>query len=351
MHISVISDIKDIFSRLDHTVDDQTLSDHSGIMGKDKADIGIDFNAELKSAMEDKIWDKFYKLKPGLKKYDAFIVDYPPAFVLLYKSYKKPIILNVAIRYEYPWSNDAKRWKEFNKHLRGLYKDGLLIPVANNAYDRDYFEGFTGIPCRYIPSLCAYPNITHSPHPIKTNIIHWCRGRFLDIEKRYLSVRSWKKINRGSYSWGALSRLDAIIHFPYNCSIMSLCEQYTMGVPILVPSVDLLECLYTSDKDVMREYSWNRLYRYPSYSAIKFNGDIDPNNYRSKISRRHWWLKSDFYNKKWFPDIAEFDTMHELKDLEKKRFRNISKSMAEKKDMRDREIILMWQEVLTGVKK
>jgi hypothetical protein len=53
---------------------------------------------------ERKLWNEFYDTyAKELEQYDGFICCYPPIFAMLYQRFNKPIIIDIPIRYEYPW--------------------------------------------------------------------------------------------------------------------------------------------------------------------------------------------------------------------------------------------------------
>jgi hypothetical protein len=44
----------------------------------------------------------------------------------------------------------------------------------------------------------------------------------------------------GSYKYEDLTAFKGVVVIPYQCSIMSIFEYYRMGIPMIVPSLDLL---------------------------------------------------------------------------------------------------------------
>ena len=346
MHISVIADIKDVFGRLGHDVYDDSISGHAWVMNRTINPIYNHLRDRLQTLAKSNYGKEFCDKNSTLKDYDGFIVTYPPAFTLLYKDYNKPIILYIPIRYEYPWSNDTTQWRTFNDVLRGLYGRGLLYPVANSLYDKEYFEGFTGIPCKYIPSLCEYTGINYAPKSSK--VLYWSRKHIKRVPKQIESVTDYKNSRGGQYKWNALGEIMGIVHFPYNSSIMSFFEHYSANIPLFVPSNNLMRELYNSG-DVMSEYSWNRFFNYRTKSQIKFNGPHDPNDYKNQRSFDHWLRLCDFNNIEWFPVVSTFGSLNELNDITPEMCSMMSKTMADRQEKRRKKILDLWKDVLSSL--
>lgn len=311
MHISVIADMKQILEDLGHKVDDQTISGHHWVMGKKQAEVGMDMRRELPRFIKGKIWEKFRQMHPELDQYDGYIVDYPPAFALLFMEFNKPVIMNIPIRYEYPWSADVKQWECFNILLRDMWKIKKLFPVANNVYDKQYFEYFTGLPCAHIPSMCAYTGMRYSPK--KKLPLVYSKKQVMELKKSSVWIE-----NIRPYKWSDIESYPAIVHFPYNVSTMSIFEHYNAGIPMAFPSLKYLKELYQhSPIEVMGEYSWMKTLRLGSGSPIlppiNQSKRPDPNNYESMRGIDMWWRHADYYDSNWMPYIFQFNNIQELK--------------------------------------
>ena len=61
--------------------------------------------------------DFYEKHRNELDKYDGFIVTHIPMLSLLYEKFKKPIILIASTRYEYPFTNDIRKWIWLNNYI------------------------------------------------------------------------------------------------------------------------------------------------------------------------------------------------------------------------------------------
>ena len=79
-HISVISDLQDIFGGLGHRIDSDSLSGHHWVMNKERAHVPV-VERNLNTIIENEVWREFHDLyKEKLSAYDGFVVTYPPIF-------------------------------------------------------------------------------------------------------------------------------------------------------------------------------------------------------------------------------------------------------------------------------
>ena len=163
-------------------------------------------------------------------------------------------------------------------------------------------------------------------------------NRFKGIKDKY-----------GHYSYKQLCENTAIVHFPYQMSIMSLFEQYSMGIPILVPSISFLWQLH--DKyDVVTERTWERVRtgKRPIGSLIQgIDATIpDPNNDKSRDAFVYWVKFGDFYR---WPHILTFDSW---KDLEIKinktdaEWRVLSESIKEAASRQFSRTLKQWYNII-----
>lgn len=268
-HVSVISDIKNIFNKFGHTVDHWSLSGHNWVFNFNDFNSHI-INKENWKNINEEMVDKFYSFyKNDLDKYDAFICCYPPIFLKLFEKFNKPIIVIAATRYDYPVIDDENRlaWLEdsLNNNLN-------LILVANNEFDKKYCENFLKKKWIHIPSLCDYTNEKYNKTKDQSIIF----SKF-KIDSDYLH-----QSQLGNYSWKELYSYKNIIHFPYNVSTMSIFEQYNAGVPLLFPSLNF-----------SIELIKNKI---PLFSEIVFP-NRNPNRQANLFLNEEWLKYSDFYNK------------------------------------------------------
>ena len=155
---------------------------------------------------------------------------------------------------------DVHSWKKWNKNLKTIASDPKNLVASNNEYDAMYIKYFTGIQPIVLPSVIKMKEsynvlssdiLVASIHSPNSNKI-W--GHLKAVSNRFKGIKD----KYGHYSYKQLCENTAIVHFPYQMSIMSLFEQYSMGIPILVPSISFLWQLH--DKyDVVTERTWERV--------------------------------------------------------------------------------------------
>ena len=353
LHISVIADIKRIFGDLGHQVDDWTLSGHSWAMGRtpDKVDI---ISATNWHNLDKNMCDAFYeRYKDELNQYDGFICTYAPSFCLLYEKFNKPVITVVPVRYEAPFWDNKEKWNWFNKHLRKGIDSGLVIPVANNKFDKQYCEIYTKRDWQHIPSLCEY---TEAPYDPKENVFiyssllpmgTWGYDDILKTKSEALPPR---------YRWSDLSKFKGIVHIPYCPSTMSIFENYTSSIPMFFPTYDFMLKLRKTfgSNGVLNQLSWREVNNLSSGSIVEYDnrnntvGDI--NKYGDIEEEKGWISLSDFYDEEWMPHIQYFDSFQELSAiLRTADTKNISEKMSNHNKLRKEMVYEMWRSVLNSI--
>ncbi len=306
-HISVIADLTKIFTDLGHEVTSWSVSGHNNLVFNrepEKVDV---VNQHTWMKLNEKMCDDFYeRYKDELSQYDGFICTYPLTFSLLYKKFKKPIILHIPIRYEVPFHNNEVLWNNFNDYLRQGIDDNLIIPVANSEYDKRYFEFFVKRECQLIPNICEYINTKWNP----------TKDQFLYASRLPINFNSNLIINKnslGRYNWSDLSNYKGIIVIPYTCSTMSIFEHYNANIPLFFPSKKFMIELYANYGTlVLSELSWNRVFNLSAGSVIECDRSQDPNMYTDVNIMSYWINFSDFYNEESMPHIIYFDSLDDL---------------------------------------
>jgi len=269
-HVSVISDLKDIFELSGHSVDHYSLSGHRWVFGFEEFKSPV-INTRNWTSLNEKMVEDFFDFhKKDLDKYDAFICAYPPCFLKLFQKFNKPIIVVSATRYDHPFTNDPARLKWLED---SLVNDPNIIRIANNEFDKKYCEHFLGSEWEWIPSLCNYTNAKYNP--IRDQSVLFSK---VNIQR---SEQIIHQNELGRYTWGDLYSYDSIIHLPYNVSTMSIFEQYQAGVPLNFPSLDFALNLINSGVQL--------------FSEIVFPNNL-PDRNPSNFLNESWLKYSDFYN-------------------------------------------------------
>lgn len=319
MHISVIADLKQIFTNLGHQVNDKSLSSHGWVFGRPQDRVSVIDMGNFGNLGQEKC-DEFYSTyKDELKDYDGFICTYPPAFSLLYEKFEKPIILQIPIRFECTCMT-PETLKRFIEYLRRGIDDKRIIATANSRYDKYMFEKYVERPCKHIPNLCEYTWIACSGY--QDYILY--SGEKIFNHPRVFTRHEY--LGHG-YSWQRFNNVAGCIHYPYNVSTMSIFEQYTGNVPLFFPSLDYCLRLYKEGK-TMSQVRWD--YGYPA----------EPEKF----------YLADFYDSTWMPHITYFDSEDDLcEKLNNHNSIGTIMNMYLTNEWRKQAIYQMWKEVLNDL--
>jgi hypothetical protein len=351
LHISVIADIKKIFTDLGHEVTDLCLSGHNWVMNRKKDYVSELSNDKWTRLVWDWNFDEFYEAhKHSLKDFDGFICTYPPIFAMLYERFNKPIIIDVPIRYDYSVHGCPERLGKWNAWLEQGVKSGQVKLIANNKYDVEYCKILSGLEPIHIPNLCEYfPR--RSTCPRRGGFVLYELGNTLT--KHFPDIRDRSVALPAGWKWSALDSFNAIVHLPYQVSTMSLFEQYTANIPQLFPTKRLLEEMYfTEGWNVLSQVSnYKMSNKKPTKTVIPIRGDVDPNDWTDKKTVAFWLKYADFYDEYLMPDIIYFDNGKELVDLCKNTdFEKVTKRMVETNKYRKELAYSRWKEVLNEIK-
>jgi hypothetical protein len=349
-HISVIADIKKIFTDLGHEVTDRCLSGHNWVMDRNRDSIPELDGDNWCGMMFENRWDEYYENhKAELDQYDAFICTYPPIFARLYEKTGKPIIIDMPIRYDYGVHKYVDRLIDWNTHISKGVASGRYILIANNKYDQKYCEIMSGLKPKHIPSLCEY--FPKRPMDEGSNFLLYEQGNTLsNIDARIVDKKN--ALPHG-YKWPAIHRFKAVVHLPYQISTMSVFEQYTANIPMIFPTPGHLSDMFLQSRyDVLSQVSTFQYFTPKQIgSIIPIRGTLDPNDYSSKDVVDNLWLPhADFYDKEWMQHITYFDSMDELKRIcSEVNFLDISKKMQVENVDRKIKVYESWKEVLDGI--
>ena len=344
MHISVIADMKKIFESLGHEVDDVSLSDHTWVFNRKKDSIPLLDNGNWMRLSADDMSDQFYdRYKDELNNYDAFIVTYPPPFSLLYKKFDKPIIINVPIRYEWPFSFRADDWRKFNDFLKNGVDEGRIILVANNLTDKIYTEAYLDREVKHIPSFCDYFPEEYTGN--KKDFLYYSKQKMFELDS--IGVK-YKPDVLQNHSYEDLLAYRGIVHIPYACSYMSIFEQYAANVPLFVPDIDLLCKLYLEGR-AFSEILFSKMYNTMSQVTPR-DTSFDPNNYTSMSVIKKLAEGSDFYDPDWMPSVTQFSSFDHLNEiLLSCDTKKISDKMKENNKKRKSKIYAEWDSIIKSI--
>lgn len=330
MHISIVHDVKTLFTEIGHQVDSCCMSGHTWVNNEPQGSTDVINTGNFRS-IDQSMCDRFYDTyKSVLNQYDGFIHSYPPAFAALFEKWDKPIYTIACTRYEFPCgSGDTgsdSRLKWLNEKLMSGYKNGQIKLIANNLYDKKYCEEFCGGEWKFIPSICKY--VEHlTCNGSAGEIIVWDRTR--DGLKRELSHPRINLRFSTSQVYDRTKLVDyaGIIHIPYNISIMSAFEHYAMGIPMFVPSYELL-------------LSWKQQGR-SVLSELEFPSNLN------NSPKDEWLQLADWYDSSNMPGVMMFDSiphLHELIDTYDRE--KVTKQMKDFYVVKKEKVISAWRETL-----
>ena len=296
LHISVIKDVESILNIIfpdKFEITNWSLSGHNFVFGNKKANVDI-VNEETWESIDADMIEAFYqRYKTELAHYDGFIVTHTPVFCLLFEKFNKPILCINSCRYDNPFNrtNNKEMFHYLNQSLRRMVLEKrMLTIISNNIGDRDYLKLGTGLDSIYLPSLCLYTKATYNPHPDpkkRLGVINYSKFVHAMFLKSILDMPA-------KYDWADLYKYDAIVHFPYESSTMSLFEQFSAGVPILLPTPQFFLKTF---KLTNHDFYWLP--------------HTVPDSLRETIHDSWWLRRSDFYNEM-KDQITFFNSMEEL---------------------------------------
>ena len=344
-----IKDIQTIFERLGHTLDIDSISGHTHLMGWDRTFPKHVNHTNWKQLNwhQAREFADYYREK--LEQYDGFVCFYPPSFSMLYDSFDKPIIIQAPIRSDTPFENKDELHASFFEFLRRGIDKQKIIPIANNRLDQKYNSILTDREWGLIPSLCDYTDKKHKRHT--EDALYYTRGRFGMMPK----IPGLMQIDSlgGKISWEELYGFKALVHIPYCNSTMSVFEQYTASVPMMFPSLRFLCKLRAMfPHHIMNELSWRQIGSQPPRTRTRFGeeGVPDLDKYDNLSVANFWYKLSDFYDERWFPHVIHYDSFEHLQHLiQTHDFKETHQKMLKASDSRREEIIGEWEAVLEKI--
>jgi len=257
-----------------------------------------------------------YKDNPEFAKVDIVMCFHPSAMCELFMSLKKRLFVIATTRYEMG-RHSKQQWLDWNANLKRIAADPGNVVAANNLYDAKYIEYFTGLRPLVLPSFApALDAYTPQSDTVLIAEMHSTNANkvmksITSVSHRLVPLRE----KYPKYTYRELCSNTAILHIPYQLSVMSLFEQYGMGIPIIVPSIEFLWKLH--DKyDIATERTWDRVRfgKRPSGSPIAgvTNLTPDPNNDFDEQAFKHWVAFGDVYQ---WPHIVTFDSFGDLRSV------------------------------------
>ena len=343
-HITPIADLKYLLSQFGIRIIDKSLSGSCNSMKTCATDLKVvGGNAyhvgSNPERLSRQVFDA-YKDDEEFRKVDAIVCFHPIATCQLYMPFNKTLIMISSTRYEHGQS-DVENWLRFNWMLQLAGRHPRHLVGGNSVYDADYIKYFTDVDAVYIPSFCgqitARYNTSGSPkhsqfllghsHASLNKDTYWNGGLVWGEMRQWLEEEQAKSTDEkvkalvlkginelyGHYEYQDLADHPAIVHMPYQVSVMSMFEQYRMNIPLFYPSLRFLVQLQI-DYAPVSERTWNHVYGKGQIGQSDILGHAnvwwpDPNNDKDAQAVQFWLAKSDFYVK---PHIQYYDSWADL---------------------------------------
>lgn len=341
LHVAPIADLKELWQHLLPRGVNVTVIDHSlsgSCKEKGSCKRGMPWLRGLRAERPDEdLAADFAREFSGGPEVDVFVCNHPASLCTVFEQFGKALWVHASTRYELG-KNESRDWRKWNRQLSAWHEDddasvtrpgqaarrGNLI-AANNVYDAEYLQHFTGISALYMPSYCDVGVVYTGPSPSSDRTILLAMpqavenallplieaaARSLSSSARFVHVRRLYP----RYKHEQLASHPAILHVPYQVSLMSILEQYRAGIPIIVPSLALLSDWHVKHGLVFQRV-WATVFgRESAKSPIDGHADsrhgiLDPNAEKDFAAVSHWLAFSDFYT---LPHVVTFDSFEHL---------------------------------------
>ena len=321
-HASLCLDLADIFARLGHRTHSWCVS-RAAWFARGAQDPAV--SALLQSRIDEDACDRFHRAFAGaLECFDVIVVDHPVSYAALFARLGRPVVAMATTRYDLGAVEDPPVWAWLDRTIAEMFDRGQLIPLSNNRGDRAYGRHRFGFDWPTIPSLCEY-----------------CRIDYTGEHGRWLRTTLAEPPLPQPYAWSDLGRFRGIGHVPYNCSQMSVFEQYSAAIPLAFPTPERLLALAVSgEMGAMTQVSSLRVAGRPP--------GADWNAYDDRRTLAQWVEVCDWYDDEWMPAIVQLDDVGDQGRLAAVDARSVSRRMADDQPRRRREILARWRRVLDG---
>ena len=370
-HIGPIEDVKYLLAEWyddDYRIIDKSLSSSCHLKGTCAQDLKVlnRTNAIHLSPCPNELKREFwraYRNDDQMSTVDAFFCHHATGLCEVFMAFGRPMIIVVSTRYEIG-RRTRQAWQRLNENLKAIASNPRNTIAANNRYDAEYIKHFTGLSqVRVLPNYCGYTNALYKPtrpeiliapgrfaFGVEAMLLSGPKGIVKAAQNhanlKYKEFRTIRQLYK-HYTYEELASHPAIVLIPYQVSTMSFFEYYRMGIPLFVPSPDLLT-VWQQKLKVVSEISWNCVYgRCQDTSQVEghpnsTHGNKDPNNVNNNF--RYWIQFADFYQ---FPHITLFDDWKDLLEkLNVADLNGIRYNMMEYNNQQKKVLKREWNEIL-----
>lgn len=263
LHIGPIGDVKGVLRALGVEVLDKSLSAHCASSGTCAHNLRVlNFSSVAPEgggggtgALAGAFYEE-YRLDREMAGVDFFICIHPAALCEVYEGLGRGMVVYATTRFDLGKLESSDALEAWSTRLAAMASRPDVAVLANNAYDAAYIEYFTGLRPPVVPSLCSSPFRYAYPSPRPQVLVDACdplrcppfrqkaveglvRGLMQLSAHAGLSMAELRTLYP-RYEQSDLVQHPAIVLLPYQVSVMSFFERRAMGIPIFVPSLDLL---------------------------------------------------------------------------------------------------------------
>ena len=429
-----MQDIKQILLKFKVKLIDKSLSGHCHLTHTCEEDLRVinQQNGITLSSCPNEFKKEFYEEYSSdeeLLSVDFFLCTHASSMCELFMPFGKPIIVVASTRYEIG-RHGVSEWREWNDYLalimlkskwgseevkrrsavKGhthIHSGGANVVAANNRYDQEYMQYFTGLDgIQLLPSICeTFSEDSVRVHYAPTRqeiLIAPSRDVNTFIANEIIAVASGKDPSSNSilssfmklagysinseesssgdhsspthahgskklpsytvkhirqlyphFQYTDLAAHPAVVLLPYQVSFMLFFELYSMNIPMFVPSPSLLTEWHLQHS-ILKERTWDSVFGHPNthsplprHPHSTATSSLDPNNEFDREAILEWVSLADFYQ---FPHVTQFNSVSEFASVVASTdLSAISAMMEEFNYDRTERVSEQWSGVLSGV--
>ncbi|AOW99794.1 hypothetical protein BJP34_10305 [Moorena producens PAL-8-15-08-1] len=321
----------------------------------DRKNTNVPYNYEHYDKLASKFADQYGKWSQ--KNVDFYWCSFKSYMTHVFSKCERPIVLQLSFRFEGNQKSTPEHVKKLIELLLELRAKGQLFILASNRYDQMYFEYFTGVTIPKVP-LCAC-HIKERYHPHRNEILigparHYPQGhhkisqikKFFAKSQPEIELRTIRELYPQHHEYRDLSRHRAIIVLPYTIYTGAIVEYLAMGIPMFMPTSDLLSQWHIDDYLLVERKSDLSPTRCSMITGELHDFMPDPNNDYDLESVNYWLKFCEWYD--WpietFSSLEELEQKLRVADLE-----SISKNMFNFERQQYDNTLLKWQHILQEI--
>eukprot|EP00668_Euglena_longa_P004810 GGOE01005634.1.p1 GENE.GGOE01005634.1~~GGOE01005634.1.p1 ORF type:complete len:446 (-),score=107.29 GGOE01005634.1:379-1692(-) len=314
---------------------------------------------------EENVRDNFryYRSDRLMADTDAFLCSFPASFCELWMPFNKSIIVLAAHRISIGRCS-SRRLRRLVEHIHAM--NASISPrhfiAANNMFDVQYINYYTGLTPILLTSNAFFYANSAQYKPTRREILvgplrHIKQQEHLFDDLKNAAVRrghkerwvfaSPKKLY-GQFTFEQVATHRAVVVLPYAVMSYSITELYAMGIPLFVPSIEMMvQNHWLVDYSILDPaYCGPQMSFPPKHPSSRHPCSPD---FREPIAQAYWLQFADYYQ---WPHITVFRHYNDLIDkLEKSNFFDIHQRMLEANEQRRTDLLEKWQSIISQIQK